>query len=169
MCGEKARSVHVSMSPSGSPPRVRGKVPRHRGHAVRIGITPACAGKRSRWFSGSCPGWDHPRVCGEKVSSSSSSASFMGSPPRVRGKELRKTISENGVGITPACAGKRSRSRRTRSSCRDHPRVCGEKTPVTCPTLAVSGSPPRVRGKGSARPGARPVRGITPACAGKRA
>ena len=30
------------------------------------GITPACAGKRARATAPMTPGWDHPRVCGEK-------------------------------------------------------------------------------------------------------
>ena len=50
----------------GSPPRVRGKVFSNVNFFVRIGITPACAGKSFliRCVSGEHE--DHPRVCGEK-------------------------------------------------------------------------------------------------------
>ena len=50
----------------------------------------------------------------------------------------------------------------------DHPRVCGEKDPLTVMVAVIWGSPPRMRGKeqrgheGGRRPG------ITPAYAGKR-
>ena len=49
----------------------------------------------------------------------------------------------------------------------DHPRVREEKSPREILTLAVSGSPPRVRGKADAVLERVRRRGITPACAGK--
>ena len=45
--------------------------------------------------------------------------------------------------------------------------MCGEKEAVTARRYTPRGSPPRVRGKGAQKPGVHPVRGITPACAGK--
>ena len=72
----------------------------------------------------------------------------LGSPPRARGK-------------APAC---RHRGR----WCRDHPRVRGEKRPQHRPVLAHVGSPPRARGKVLRHTGKENLRGITPACAGKR-
>ena len=107
-------------------------------------------------------------MCGEKFWAFFSRFPCVGSPPRVRGKEIRHPAHQHLPGITPACAGKRCDSN-TRSSCgRDHPRVCGEKL-LHQPILPSHlGSPPRVRGKaGDARINA-PAPGITPACAGKR-
>ena len=49
----------------------------------------------------------------------------------------------------------------------DHPRVCGEKPMQLSSTSAPSGSPPRVRGKGSCGQLTRLLIRITPACAGK--
>ena len=50
---------------------------------------------------------------------------------------------------------------------RDHPRVCGEKSRVCPRSDPGTGSPPRMRGKGSAPPRGHPLPGITPAYAGK--
>ena len=50
----------------------------------------------------------------------------------------------------------------------DHPRVCGEKIGEFKAIIIKEGSPPRVRGKVSARPVPARASGITPACAGKR-
>ena len=86
VCGEKQSRQRCRMSRTGSPPRVRGKgISRHR-VALHRGITPAYAGKRSpaRLFL-YLPG-DHPRVCGEKSTTSEDAGSLPGSPPRMRGK-----------------------------------------------------------------------------------
>ena len=69
--------------------------------------------------------------------------------------------------ITPACAGKSRSGNELRVESRDHPRVCGEKTPLIKEADTVQGSPPRVRGKGSPRSPQKGKQGITPACAGK--
>ena len=108
VCGEKAgeRFSHGKMM--GSPPRMRGKActccyacPLHR-------ITPACAGKRGapcRWGS-----------------------RWRGSPPRMRGKAKALKMLPRHIGITPAYAGKSYLPCVCFWACRDHPRVCGEKT-----------------------------------------
>ena len=91
----------------GSPPRVRGKGLGVLSHARRAGITPACAGKRGEGAKTSEQGRDHPRVCGEKQKGAWAEGTVMGSPPRVRGKELQLLEMAEHLGITPACAGKR--------------------------------------------------------------
>ena len=85
----------------------------------------------------------------------------------MRGKVLGASKGCDGVGITPAYAGKRRTIPRRRSAAPDHPRVCGEKT--GCPGSLGSriGSPPHVRRKGLPGPVMRITGGITPACAGK--
>ncbi len=86
----------------------------------------------------------------------------------MRGKAFHFGPFAVAVGITLARAGKRACPRRTRSSGRDHPRACGEKS-STCPAqMSVRGSSPRMRGKGLADQPAVGDRGITPARAGKR-
>ena len=69
-------------------------------------ITPAYAGKRP---GKTCfPGfpWDHPRLCGEKISRTDAFFISTGSPPPMRGKVVLSAVFAAGVGITPAYAGK---------------------------------------------------------------
>ena len=73
------------------------------------------------------------------------------------------------VRITPACAGKRPLNICWRRQKRDHPRVCGEKAAYLRAVWVPKGSPPHVRGKVASIHTLTPCRGITPACAGKRA
>ena len=169
MCGEKARVAHLVDTLPGSPPRVRGKVRHPQYTTSRGGITPACAGKSlsTRWTS--LPYRDHPRVCGEKLAFSAFSARELGSPPRVRGKVGFIVLVQTAIGITPACAGKSFCWSLSRALKRDHPRVCGEKFCCSPAKAVAVGSPPRVRGKETAKVGTPVVRRITPACAGKSA
>ena len=111
----------------GSPPRMRVKARSADSGNLGVGITPAHAGKRDKTaiFEEWCR--DHPRVCGEKSSTGIQMQERIGSPPRVRGKVLGAGEGRDGVGITPAYAGKRKMREWIPSACRDHPRVCGEK------------------------------------------
>ena len=129
--------------------------------------SPACAGKSGNGNLRLVLAWDHPRVCGEKHLFLVAKASMIGSPPRVRGKEDERGRATRNRGITPACAGKRAVIAATDAIPRDHPRVCGEKRLRAAPSHPITGSPPRMRGKGYTGSAARPAGRITPACAGK--
>ena len=147
---------------------MRGKAEKFQRFAGRLGITPACAGKSGKVSAIRREAWDHPRVCGEKFDYDYIIIQHLGSPPRVRGKGLISGVTSRRVGITPACAGKRS-SFQPKSACtRDHPRVCGEKIYSVRDNVAEQGSPPRVRGKVARLRFFSFFLGITPACAGKR-
>ena len=156
------------MRSTGSPPRVRGKGGFGFPVGLSLGITPACAGKRPGWADSGCQRGDHPRVCGEKCPPGKFFFMTVGSPPRMRGKAGRQLGIGGLVGITPAYAGKRERGNPVRCKSEDHPRVCGEKRQSWSCLLQLIGSPPRVRGKVKMNIECRTVRGITPACAGKR-
>ena len=131
-------------------------------------ITPACAGKRrSDWIIRSIY-WDHPRMCGEKPAMMVCSLEYWGSPPRMRGKVDMGIEEAEVVGITPAYAGKRTKPAWNWLRARDHPRVCGEKTPVQVMVEQPKGSPPRMRGKGKSVCKNLGRVGISPAYAGKR-
>ena len=54
--------------------------------------------------------WDHPRVCGEKLTKEMADLADWGSPPRVRGKAIGVDLHHPEVGITPAYAGKSKRT-----------------------------------------------------------
>ena len=168
VCGEKEFIGKITPVNEGSPPRVRGKGFSLSQSAALTGITPACAGKSGLCCKQPVYHEDHPRVCGEKFTSTAGNAFTLGSPPRVRGKELFFDNHYFIARITPACAGKSKMIKEIKAYDKDHPRVCGEKSPVDAVTKARAGSPPRVRGKGRAFTSAFIFRGITPACAGKR-
>ena len=151
----------------GSPPRMRGKGVKHRDGRVRVGITPAYAGKSRTLGTGGSGRRDHPRVCGEKGFCIRCTARMVGSPPRMRGKVYLLCLLPIRTGITPAYAGKSLAQCFVRFSLRDHPRVCGEKFCKWLQEPNTMGSPPRMRGK--ARSACFHLRnlGITPAYAGK--
>ena len=73
-----------------------------------VRITPAYAGKRTRPRRWVRPPRDHPRVCGENMKSLMYWKPYWGSPPRVRGKDVRQELQHSGRGIIPAYAGKSS-------------------------------------------------------------
>ena len=132
-----------------------------------MGITPAYAGKRPCL---TCPDWlsrDHPRVCGEKAADFRFFIFVRGSPPRMRGKDADIVPAVKCRRITPAYAGKSYAHNAASVIRKDHPRVCGEKRPFRPSTRQVSGSPPRMRGKGERPEEGRGQVGITPAYAGK--
>ena len=70
--------------------------------------------------------------------------------------------------ITPAYAGKRANNGVALSRAGDHPRVCGEKPRSSSALLALTGSPPRMRGKDFFLFYRLFAQRITPAYAGKR-
>ena len=169
VCGEKFTVRFTRMVLPGSPPRMRGKDGVNDSAQAVTGITPACAGKRDKAGLPFAPVRDHPRVCGEKTSASSLFNTAAGSPPRVRGKELRVETCFSHDGITPAYAGKRVSRSRAKTGEWDHPRVCGEKKFTFDAGKLIPGSPPRMRGKALDLNLLTASLGITPAYAGKSA
>ena len=153
--------------PLRSPPRMRGKVPVCCPEHRKVRITPAYAGKSSPGSAAGCHARDHPRVCGEKFLKQVESLSYLGSPPRMRGKVHLTAYFFIIWGITPACAGKSCRRCPQRSRSRDHPRVCGEKADNDYDEKPIEGSPPRMRGKDSDGGQRASASRITPAYAGK--
>ena len=168
VCGEKSKTKDTAAYTPGSPPHVRGKVSTRFCAISCHGITPACAGKRClhRFCKGISK--DHPRVCGEKSRCWLDLEPPTGSPPRMRGKGLGASKGCDGVGITPACAGKSASHGCGSRGWRDHPRVCGEKIQHPKYTTDKGGSPPRMRGKVTSGMLFLAFIGITPAYAGKR-
>ena len=110
LCGEKAVVGNYNRIFVGSPPPMRGKVfffdPEH----LRIGITPAYAGKSDLMGGFKMAQEDHPRLCGEKCYISIDTDFCRGSPPPMRGKVTKCLIVWHVMRITPAYAGKRSGS-----------------------------------------------------------
>ena len=146
---------------------MRGKVVLRCSILICVGITPAYAGKRFEVETIIRCDKDHPRLCGEKSSSSFRSATPKGSPPPMRGKVLRAGECLAIVGITPAYAGKRIFPFRRSGIYRDHPRLCGEKHDVWDEMELTAGSPPPMRGKAENACVTDEGNRITPAYAGK--
>ena len=167
VCGEKYSLALFLGLHRGSPPRMRGKVDVFFTFVIPGRITPAYAGKRISLHTVCRCLWDHPRVCGEKVTDFHLFWHFGGSPPRMRGKETGKTRRVQWPGITPAYAGKSMYCAVAFRFSEDHPRVCGEKCTRSPVSMLSRGSPPRMRGKEREGKISRTIYGITPAYAGK--
>ena len=150
-----------------SPPRMRGKDQVRHLVVVRLGITPAYAGKRKKALLYGDWNRDHPRICGEKERWQGIWNSGVGSPPRMRGKGNVSHYHEQEPRITPAYAGKRNHGLARLRGYTDHPRVCGEKTRRRMAASAFSGSSPRMRGKVSDHAVIGVHHRSTPAHAGK--
>ena len=67
LCGEKQHFFYFLVYTGGSPPPMRGKATLFLFFGVHRRITPAYAGKSFAKQKKSCNGWDHPRLCGEKL------------------------------------------------------------------------------------------------------
>ncbi len=130
-------------------------------------ITPADAGKTDKLSYSKLKDRDHPRGCGENSSASSSLIPHQGSPPRMRGKQIRFYCKLTDNRITPADAGKTIFRQSFRHRIRDHPRGCGENFVPIYRLTAFQGSPPRMRGKQNLLTATYSENRITPADAGK--
>ena len=109
-------------------------------------IIPADAG--STWAGGPIP-WrseDHPRGCGEHISTPTVTLDVTGSSPRMRGAQSTGQGEKHNGGIIPADAGSTHRLAGRVLGCRDHPRGCGEHIDVLWVSADDPGSSPRMRG-----------------------
>ena len=132
-----------------------------------IRITPADAGKTFCRRLLQADTRDHPRGCGENLSTALKAKQTSGSPPRMRGKPAAILSASISLRITPADAGKTQSLHRTTRTASDHPRGCGENTSSGVISIICPGSPPRMRGKPQCYRVRKPPAGITPADAGK--
>ena len=146
---------------------MRGKPTEKRVSKLQNGITPAGAGKTYRSDDFRQCAEDHPRRCGENLTTSPQNSASAGSPPQVRGKPTEAADRPESWRITPAGAGK-TRCDAARSAVpEDHPRRCGENSARHCQQRVRKGSPPQVRGKPRSSIFSSWILGITPAGAGK--
>ena len=146
---------------------MRGKAGTDHRKFMRFRITPAYAGKSASESPRKAALQDHPRLCGEKALQSPQNPRSSGSPPPMRGKAFHTKNSLLLIRIPPAYAGKRDFPTVPFLFLWDHPRLCGEKLPRTVQNEPMQGSPPPMRGKGTAGSGGLKNERITPAYAGK--
>ena len=166
VCGEHVPAIAPTAPPTGSSPRMRGT--RSVGRAVRggLGIIPAYAGNTSSAWLCMIRIRDHPRVCGEHITSSISMRIGRGSSPRMRGTLLGQFPCGHEVGIIPAYAGNTWSVGGFGGLSRDHPRVCGEHCFDCVCESCDEGSSPRMRGTPCKASATAYCRGIIPAYAG---
>ena len=88
-CGENRRASRPRPLNPGSPPRMRGKLMFRVPRRARVGITPAHAGKTSTKCFTTSACRDHPRACGENSFQLCKHLQQPGSPPRMRGKQIK--------------------------------------------------------------------------------
>ena len=106
-CGENPKQANAASRLSGSPPRMRGKLPSGCGLAVSVRITPADAGKTLMCLLYTLSKYGSPpRMRGKLSRLHPRASSAIGSPPRMRGKPNAKAREVAKFRITPADAGK---------------------------------------------------------------
>ncbi len=128
MCGDHDIAERLCTPGEGSPPHVRGPLKAYALDLLDHGITPACAGTTKMAKSSSCKGWDHPRMCGDHRYYIRCEDCDEGSPPHVRGPHPSTKPVNEGIGITPACAGTTLCLSSGLLVIWDHPRMCGDHT-----------------------------------------
>ena len=109
----------------------------------------------------------HPRACGENGIPGVFPVSAGGSSPRMRGKPTPKPSTDPQSRFIPAHAGKTWLEGSECSTCRVHPRACGENCRWPCRNPVTRGSSPRMRGKRCSTVPQRTMSGFIPAHAGK--
>ena len=125
-CGEYRSAGQPASTRRGSPPRMRGILFCQISIRIHVGITPAHAGNTAPPPHHRTQCWDHPRACGEYLTTSLKLVRNFGSPPRMRGIPVMTFGDVYVEGITPAHAGN-TRLLEVRSVIKwDHPRACGE-------------------------------------------
>ena len=112
--------------------------------------------------------WDHPRACGEKLTTCKNLHSSIGSPPRLRGEAGPWAQQHHFAGITPAPAGRRVFPTDIVPVVWDHPRACGEKHHGLPEHGLQWGSPPRLRGEVANKPEDEVIRMDHPRACGEK-
>ena len=132
--------------PWGSSPLARGILNRCVCKSYISRIIPACAGntKSDKYCQNLY--WDHPRLCGEYAEGMALKDCLIGSSPLVRGIQAKEKNNVIFRGIIPACAGNTSIGLSKMSTCKDHPRLCGEYDAIHLISPLFIGSSPLVRG-----------------------
>ncbi|EFL50709.1 conserved hypothetical protein [Solidesulfovibrio fructosivorans JJ]] len=145
--GEDADSPDTAPPLRGLPPRERGRLCVVAPSGAVTGTTPARAGKTPTASGKSTPGRDYPRASGENHGAISSSRSWMGLPPRERGRPSSHSASVASWGTTPARAGKTTPFFFEGCCKRDYPRASGEDKQTLRGNDRDWGLPPRERGR----------------------
>ena len=151
-CGERSSLSRAMPLGIGSSPRVRGTVGRRPSSLVRIRFIPARAGNGAVSHCGEARSPVHPRACGERSPTSTSTRPANGSSPRVRGTARGRPSLRPEERFIPARAGNGRTQSRLPLHPTVHPRACGERATARRVCSKRAGSSPRVRGTDSVVP-----------------
>ena len=150
----------------GSSPRARGTRNRMDVRPLPFRFIPACAGNTTARARVPRTGAVHPRVRGEHVRAPGPVSPLLGSSPRARGTQMKRSIFTVAARFIPACAGNTSRVRAPLPRGTVHPRVRGEHYKKSLNSMWFGGSSPRARGTLTGRSGCTRQSRFIPACAG---
>ncbi len=168
-CGDDARLQLSAPAKGGTPPRVRGRPPGRSRSWTRCRNTPAGAGTTLSARNAAPEKPEHPRGCGDDVKRDRVESSWLGTPPRVRGRRGGDIGGPRGEGNTPAGAGTTLGLGSGSCQLAEHPRGCGDDVPGRSRPDRRRGTPPRVRGRPTRAVPVLHRRGNTPAGAGTTA
>ncbi len=145
-CGECPAAPRARPLTRGSPPRLWGMQCFFYENAEIQRFTPTPVGNAKRIFGRRCKCAVHPHACGECLSSSISSVSSTGSPPRLWGMRFVRRDAHCFRRFTPTPVGNApvTCSRSTARSV--HPHACGECASRLTGKRTPPGSPPRLWG-----------------------
>ena len=129
-CGEDSGAVDQRQKNVETPPRMRGRRTNINNCRIRLGNTPANAGKTPVQRAHHDTPWKHPRECGEDFLTATGVAVVPETPPRMRGRPFHPHDLHVQVRNTPANAGKTKRHGRSQVPNQKHPRECGEDNKV---------------------------------------
>ena len=166
VCGERASGALLTWGDTGSSPRMRGTQLALPRQDLDGRFIPAYAGN-AQPVSRPCRSDPvHPRVCGERATSTSWNCVWTGSSPRMRGTPAFRCAGRGVRRFIPAYAGNAARRHHREQRAPVHPRVCGERTPHSLCCLTSCGSSPRMRGTHRVKWQDRQLRRFIPAYAG---
>ena len=132
--------------PEGLSPRVRGNQLGFRRLVFRVGSIPASAGEPGSGELFLDKFEVYPRECGGTTAGSSSSSSWCGLSPRVRGNHQRAHDHAEGRGSIPASAGEPRTASMRGATAEVYPRECGGTRLAPGARRESMGLSPRVRG-----------------------
>ena len=166
-CAGNGRPPHAARGPVPAQPRVRGE----RGtptleNQYAAGSAPRARGTARSPLRGHRPGRLSPRVRGERVSDALAKDDDGGSAPGARGTADLPAPRPRQERLSPACAGNGVPATTCTRATPAQPRVRGERAQEQVNIVIHAGSAPRARGTAAGDPQPRPVRRLSPACAG---
>ena len=165
-CGDDDSRGRAKAEPRGSPPRMRGRLRHAHLLSAMPGLTPANAGTTRGRISGPTREPAHPRECGDDDRPSARPCIHQGSPPRMRGRQGRRSGRRIANWLTPANAGTTPGLYFPQLLDRAHPRECGDDRGCFVTRPVRYGSPPRMRGRPGDPRTLTIAHGLTPANAG---